>query len=263
MMQADRQLEFYRTRFGKMPSKLQLDIFKTDLARLNLDVMSAALKQAEAVVQATKRPPRDVRLAVLAQYDRVLASIGQLFPVFFIFESAWRSYAAARLSLIYGRDDWWHGVRDAVAQKKDPRTVTRLGTLPARTEVLVIVSRILAPIQAPGGLSSTYDLMAEATLGQVERLIGRHWTDMSSPFSSPAGSVAMTSGRFEALFAKVRRARNDAYHHRTVSDRAGTVSAAEQLLDLLDLHLGDRVAAVSATQLPSLAFRTVKEPRHG
>jgi hypothetical protein len=262
MMQADRQLEFFRTRFGRMPTRLQLDIFRADLARLNLDVMSAALKQAEAVVQATKRPPRDVRLAVLAQYDRILASIGQLFPVFFIFESAWRSYAAARLPLIYGQDDWWHGVRDAVAQKKDPLTLTNLGGLPAKREVLVIVSRILASVQSPGSLSSTYDLMAEATLGQIEKLIGRHWSDMSSPFSGSAGTIVLTWGRFEALFAKVRRARNDAYHHRTVSDRAGVVSAAEQLVDLLDLHLGDRVISLDALQLPPLAFNVLREARH-
>lgn len=263
MMQADRQLEFFRTRFGRMPTKLQLDIFRADLARLNLDIMSAALKQAEAVVQSTKRPPRDVRLAVLAQYEWIVASIGQLFPVFFIFESAWRSYSAARLSLIYGGDHWWHDVRDAIAQKRDPLLVTKLGGFHAKREVVILVSRILAPVPSPATLTTTYDLMAESTLAHVEKLIGRHWTDMASPFSGPARLNVPTLGRFEALFTKVRRARNDAYHHRTVSDRAGVVSAVEQLLDLLDLHLGDRVASLGAVQLPALSFKLTKEARHG
>jgi hypothetical protein len=261
-MQADQQLEFFRTRFGRIQPKLQLETFKLDLARLNHDVMSAALRQAEAIAQSTKRAPSNARLAVLGQYQRITASIGQLFPVFFLFESAWRSYVAMRLSLVYGGETWWHDIRDAVAQGADPSRVTLLGGKPAKPEVVTITSRILSAAPLPGDLSTTYDLIAEAGLGQVGRLIERHWMDMSMPFSSTAALGLPTLEKFESLFAKVRNARNDAYHHRVVSERMGVVQAAEQLLDLLNIHLGDRVKGINDVQLQPLTFTVFKEVRH-
>ncbi|KHA63108.1 hypothetical protein [Sphingomonas sp. Ant20] len=261
-MQAEAQLQFYRTRFGRIPTRLQLDQFRTDLARLNLDVMAAALRQTERIAQDRKRPPQDVRLAVLGQYDRLVASIGQLFPVFFAFESAFRSYAAARLSLIYGSEDWWHGVRDAVASGAPVSTITDLNGRSAIPEVVMVVSRILSASPQRDRLATTYDLIEEATVGQVERLIERHWTDMATPFSDTAALGVPTSAVFVALFSRVRRARNDAYHHRLVPNAHAAVSAAEQLLDLLDIHLGTRVAPIMTAQPPQLSFAVFKEARH-
>lgn len=261
-MQADQQLEFFRTRFGRMQPKLQLDMFRADLARLNLNVMSAALRQTEAIAQTTKRAPKDARLAVLGQYQTIVGSIGQLFPVFFVFESAWRSYSAARLALIYGNEGWWHDIRDVVERGDDLSAIATLAGAPAKPEVVKIVARILEAAPLPGNLSTTYDLIEEATIGQIGRLIQRHWTDMSSPFSSRAALRQPTSGRFDDLFAKVRRARNDAYHHRVVSDRAAVVLAAEQLLDLLDVHLGERVTGINEVTLAPLRFTLFRDARH-
>lgn len=261
-MQAEAQLDFYRTRFGRVPTRVQIDQFRADLARVNLAVMAAALRQTERIALDRKRPPQDVRLAVLGQYDRLVASVGQLFPVFFAFESAWRSYASARLSLIYGSEHWWHGVRDALASNRHLSTVARLNGRTAIPEVVTVVSRILNASPQRDRLMTSYDLIEEATIGQVEKLIERHWSDMASPFSSTTSLGNPTSAAFLALFSRVRKARNQAYHHRLVPNASAAVSAAEDLLDLLDVHLGTRVAPIAAAQLPPLSFTVFKEARH-
>jgi hypothetical protein len=262
MIEPGRQIEFFRTRLGRIQPKLQVDQFRADLARLNLEVLSSALLQTEAIAQSTKRAPKDARAAVLAQYERTAASIAQLFPVFFVFESAWRSFVAARLPLIYGRDDWWHPVREAVLRRTNPLSVKTLGSPQARSEVLKTVAHVLGAVPDPSRISTTYELVAEATLGHVETLIDRHWTEMSHPFTPTTALRKPTSKQFGDLFKKVRRARNDAYHHRVVSDRRGVIRAAEQLMDVMDLHLGERVRGIHDVQLPALPFEVLKESRH-
>lgn len=259
----EQQVEFFRTRLGRIQTRLELQAFQTDLARMNLDVMWAALKATEAVAQQTKRAPKDPRAAVLAQYERIAATISQLFPVFFIFESAWRPYVAARLLLIHGGEGWWHAVRDAVAGGGDPFLVSTLGRQPARTEVVKTLVHILGAASQAGRLNTTYELMEEASLSHLELLIDRHWTEMSHPFSRTVALGPIRSQQFAALFKRVRRARNDAYHHRVVSNRGDVLEAAEQLVDLLDIHLETRVKSIANASPQQLAFKVLKETRHG
>lgn len=256
------QLEFFRTRLGRLQPKLVLEAFNADLARTNLNVMWAALRDTEALVQSTKRPPKDPRAAVLARYERAAAAIAQLFPVFFVFESAWRTYVATRLNLIYGGESWWHGVRDLLAQKGDVTGVANLGTRPARGEVVRTLAHIIGGVQRPSDLTTTFELLEIATLRHLEDLIDRHWSDMAHPFSETQALGRPTSDQFGKLFARVRKARNDAYHHRVVSGREDVVSAAEQLVDLLNIHMGDRLAGIAAVQPAPLKFKVLAIERH-
>lgn len=67
----------------------------------SLDVLSGVLKQAEAAALSAKKTTRDARGAVMAHYERGVAQLAQLFPVFFVFESAWWTFAVAALRGIY------------------------------------------------------------------------------------------------------------------------------------------------------------------
>jgi hypothetical protein len=262
MMTADEQLEFYRTRFGRLVTSAQRQRFWSDLSRSNLDVMSAALRQAEAAAKRANRPPTDVRLAVLAQYERIAGSMSQLFPVFFIFESAWRSYVAVALKAIYGSDDWWHGVRDAVAGGSDTSPITVLGGRQASTELVRTVTHVLTGVRGCGGLETTYELVEESSLGHLGKLIEGHWGSIAAGLNGATPAGPPTWSRFEPLWRRVRQARNDAYHHRVVSDRTKVVAAAEQLLDLLDVHLGSRWSGVTGVTLNPPAFALPMQARH-
>jgi hypothetical protein len=264
MMTAEEQLEFYRTRFGRLVTRPQLELFGADLARSNLDVMSAALKQALATATSAGRPPRDVRLAVLGQYERIAASIAQLFPVFFVFESAWRSFVAAALLRIYESETWFHQVRDAVARGDATSTISAFGPRPASAELIRTLTHLL---QATGGrcgtIATTYDLIEDASLGHLGKLIEGHWGDLVPGLGSETALGRPTLSAFSPRFTRVRRARNDAYHHRVVSDRSAVVAAAEQLLDLLDVHLGTRCDGMRGAAIPPLSFAVLPQARHG
>ena len=55
---------------------------------------------------------------------------------------------------------------------------------------------------------------------------------------------------------RVRKARNDAYHHRVVEGRTEVVSAAERFVDLLNIHLGDREAGIQGVVLFTAGVRS-------
>lgn len=250
-------LAFYQHRLGRLITRQQLQIFEADVSRLNHNVLAAALRATEAFATKFNRPPQNPRQAVLAHYERLSSAIAQLFPVFYLFESSFRPYVAKRLVVIHGGEGWWHEVRDQVSHDPSPPQVTTLGNKPARGEVVRTLAHALRAIPSRDDLTTTYELLELATLGHLEALIDLHWTDMSTPFSG-----ATTSSEFRQLFAKVRKARNDAYHHRVVADRNGVVSAAERLVDLLDVHLGNRLTGMANVQLPPLTFSIKPQPRH-
>ena len=258
-MDISEQLEFFRTRFGRVCTKADIDVFRADLVRLNLDVMSAALRQSLEAATAAKRAPRDVRASVLAQYNRIVASQAQLFPVFFVFESAWRSLVAARLDALYQTGDWWHPIRDLVAAGREPSASMRLaGTVTTREVVITIVHILKAPGVRPGSLQTTYELLSAGTLGALERIIERNWSPVAQVLANRSADGRMTLETFKASYRLVREARNEMFHHRRVSDRREVLKAAETLLGALDMDLAARIADIRGAEVPLDLLRSAR-----
>lgn len=254
--------ERFRTRLGSTLPPFEVDLFRADLARANLDLMAAALEDTRQIV-ARAGPPHNPRDAVLARYNLKLAEIAQLFPIFFIFESAFRSFASARLALSYGDDQWWKPIRDTVARRGNLHSLHRLGNQPARRDVVDTVTHLIKGM-GPGAAAvvTTYDLLEGGTLAHVERLIKANWTAIEAAFRQPAGRPPFTQRSFNDQFRLVRNARNDAYHHRTVSNRSRVLEIMEQLLDLLDISLDARLQAISNARLAPLQFSIPIGPHH-
>lgn len=264
-MDASAQATFFGNKLGATLPPLRIAAFERDLLTANLALMDAALQQVAATARTVGASPRDARAAVWAEYDRRVADIQRLFPVFFTFESAWRTLSAAVLRQRYGGDDgWWHPVRAAMAAGSGVSRVGYLGGVPARNEVVRRVENILRnqPTADLHRMATSYDLLEVCTLGDVSWMIDRHWSAVASTFSATA-LPAPTSAIFADLFRRVREARNDAYHHRPVSDGQKVIAAAERLLDLVDVHLGARVATTSSAALGAFAFAVLRQPRHG
>lgn len=253
---------FFCHKLGRMIPKALRETFEADLARTNLELMAAALLKAEAIALIASRPMKDPRAVVLANYERIVGEISQLFPVFLTFESAWRSYVTQRLTVIYGGDDWWRELRDRLEAGLDTSQVGQLGTRPASFQKVKLVSYILENSSNRSDITTSTQLLQSASLKNLEDLIDLHWSDMSDGFSDMSLNSNLTSGGFRERFAVVRKARNDAYHHRTVSQRPKLLAAAEQLLDLLDMHLGARVEGIAKLDLPELSFNIVRTDRH-
>lgn len=264
VMDAVAQAAFFRTQLGATLPPLQVAAFEADLVRANLEFMDPALQQVAAAAAAAGSPPHDARKAVWAEYHRRVAEVDRLFPVFFTFESAWRALTGEVLKARYGGSDaWWHPVRAAVQAGAGSVRLGFLGGVPARNDVIRRVENLLRnqPPSSRAALATSYDLVGAGTLGDVGWFIDNHWGAVASVFSAPAGG-APTSTQFAALFRRVREARNDAYHHRPVPSPKKVVDAAERLLDLIDVHLGTRVAAVAASTPAPFAFALPLQPRH-
>ncbi len=261
---AERQLlETFRYRLGGTRTVLEVERFEADLYRANHALIKSALIEAQAIA-ARLGAARDARAAVLALYDARLAEIAQMFPVFFIFESAYRAFTAARLAAVYGDDLWWEPIRQAVLAGSDPRNIASLAGKPAKRDAVDAITHLLKTLRTPDmhALGGTYDLLEAGTLTHVSRLISAHWADVE-PVLRQSSQPHLTSANFSDQFIKVRNARNDAYHHRLIRDRAKVVLGAERLLDLLDVHLGDRIDRLSKVQITPLQTLVSLAPRHG
>lgn len=256
-------LTIFHMRLGRVQSSLEVERFTADLYRSNHALMRTALFSVHAI--ATKAgAPRSARAAVQAAYDRQLAEIAQMFPVFFIFESAFRAFVAARLAAVYGNDLWWDPVRVAVQTGADPLEIVSLGGRSAKRDVVDTLTHLLRSLKlrALPDLRGTYDLLEVGTLAHVGRMISGHWADIAPALRS-GGALSLTSANFADQFNKVRNARNDAYHHRPVPERLKVVAAAERLLDLLDVHLGKRLKDLRSMAPEDLPSLIAAEPRHG
>ena len=262
VMNARQQADFFRTQLGSSLPPLQVREFEADLLHVNLNVMDAALQQVAATARTAGKPPRSARGAVWASCNRSVAEINQLFPVFFIFESAWRAVLSEVLKARYGGSDtWWHPIR--AAMHSDGRGITSLEGAQVSNDVVRRVVNMLKRQNAAqlSTLTSSYNLIEASILSDVEWLIERHWSMVASLFSLSL-DPRPTSSQFTALFKRVREARNDAYHHRIVSNRQRAVDAAEKLLDLINVHLGSQATAIAAAGPAPFRFNVVRVPRH-
>lgn len=260
-------LEQFRTRLGVTPTRIQLELFSADLARSSHELMGATLKELEHRV-SRDAPCANLRDLVIDTYRRKLAEQARLFPVFFLFETAFRSYSVARLESIYQTDEWWRPIHTALSVGTDVRKIKSLNGVNVSRATIRTVEHILT---GPGGgglrqVASGYDLVASGTMAHVGQFIDQHWGHMVAALnpkhkSRPQGRL--TSQEFTGLFNRVRNARNDLFHHRSVSGQGRVIEIIEELLDLLDIHLGDTYRKIAASNVMPLGFKILIEPRHG
>ncbi len=255
-------LDMFNTRLGRVPMRMESELFAADLARTSHELLEPALKEmaAKAAISPLGRDLRDQALAV---FHRKLAEQSRLFPLLFIFETAFRAYVAARLETIYSTDDWWKPIEAEILAQRDPMALSTLNGVRAPRPMLRTVEHILREAATAGRhtFSTGYDVVAAGTMAHVGRLIGQHWTEMASAFnpvhkSRPQGR--MTSFEFRQHFTLVREARNDLYHHRVVSRQKRVMEVIEELISMLDLDVGEVYADIVAAPLGPLPFRQSK-----
>ncbi len=239
--------------------RVESDVFAADLARTSHELLLPALREMEARA-ATLPPGRDMRDQTLAIFHRILAEQSRLFPLLFVFETAFRAYVAARLETIYATDDWWKPIEAEIVARRDPTALRTLHGVRVPRSMLRTVEHILRDAASSGRhtFSTGYDVVAAGTMAHVGRLIDQHWSEMVSAFN-PAHRVRpqgrMTSSEFKQNFTLVREARNDLYHHRVVPRQKRVVEVIEELISMLDLDASEIYAEIAASQLTPLPFR--------
>jgi hypothetical protein len=111
-----------------------------------------------------------------------------------------------------------------------------------------------------GGLNNGYQFVECCDLGHIRQLVEEHWQVFSSRFMRPGRRLTLAD--FKAKFERVREARNDVYHHKSVARLTNVVATAEELLDYLNCSLGFVYHKITATAPSALQFVMPVEDRH-
>jgi hypothetical protein len=111
-----------------------------------------------------------------------------------------------------------------------------------------------------GSLTNGYQFVECCDLSHIGLLIEKHWSVFSSKFIS--GTQPLSLNDFQAKFNRVREARNDIYHLKSLARMTGVVNTAEDLLDYLNFSLGFVCEKITGSGPVALKFNIAAEVRH-
>lgn len=253
-------LEFFQNDLNFTPTAGQVDQFERDLALVSPSLMRAALNEAKAGKALQNGKFAEKRAAILAIYYRKVAEHAQLFPVFHTFETAFRSLVAVELESLYGMQNWWLPIFNAFRKGDPADSITKIRGVPISKNTANRIGAIIYAIEGESlqrnlisSLNDGYEFAELCDLSHISSLITNHWSHFGPRyFNAPR---VMTQQEFSAKFTKVREARNDIYHHKSLARMTNVVSSAEELLERLNCSLGFAYAKINASRVaaPKLA----------
>jgi hypothetical protein len=257
--------QFFQDHLHFTPTPDLVDLFEADLALVSPHLMLGALKEVSASLKG--RQVKEYREIIFGVYNRKVAEHAQLFPIFHSFETAFRSTVCVELERYYGQSQWWESVYRVLRRGVAPTTITCIGgrTLPKDTAHLI--GEIIWHIDGQNlqrnivsTLTDGYRFTEQCKLSQIEKLIVHHWSVFGPAFAKHPRKL--TRKDFQAKFSRVREARNEVYHHQSLSRMNQLVSVAKELLDYLDFSLGFVHHKIMTTRMPALKFAVPVESRH-
>ncbi|MGD9766240.1 MAG: hypothetical protein AB7U62_01230 [Pseudolabrys sp.] len=261
--------DFFKNHLPFTPTAGQIDTFKADLRLVSPFLMRASLLEVKAGTQgqAVAKRATEWRPAIYQVYNRKIAEHAQLFPIFHSFETAFRSTVAVELERHYDTVRWWDNVHKALRAGQLPRTVRAIGTTPLTRDAADVIGRIIESIDGQNlqrnvvsGLNNGFEFVEQCDLGQIGFLIGKHWAVFSPLFVRGTKPLPLTE--FVNKFVRVRDARNDVYHHKSVARMSQIVATAEDLLDYLDFSLGFVCGKIDDSAPAALTFAIPPASRH-
>lgn len=229
---------FFQEHLPFLPTPKQVADFQADLALVSPYLMEASLVEVKAGTQGYLLiyRPNEWRPAVFSVYNRKVAEHAQLFPIFHSFETAMRSSVAVSLEQHYQHARWWRAIYETILRDGNPKDITNIGGQPITRRAAFRIGQIVRDLDRFGGgvvepIKNGYEFLHCCNLGHIKHLIEEHWSTFSDKFSP------LTLADFLAKFERIRNARNDVYHHKSVSGMTDVVIAAEELLDRLGFSL--------------------------
>lgn len=224
--------KFFQEHLPFTPTASQVEDFQRDLRLVSPYLMEASLIEVRAGTQGylLVYQPKEWRAAIFGVYNRKVAQHAQLFPIFHSFETAMRSTVAVALERHYSHARWWRAIYEQVRQAKNPKDVKVIGCQPITRHVAFRIGQIIRDLDHDDiiePLQNGYEFLHCCHLHHIRQLIEEHWSVFSLELAP------MTSADFVSKFERIRRARNDVYHHKSISGMADVVNAAEDILDRL------------------------------
>lgn len=206
--------------------------------------------------------PNEWRAAIFTVYNRKVAEHAQLFPIFHSFEIAFRSTLAVELERHYRHARWWVAIYNELRAGRNPKNITQVGGVPINRHAAYRIGQIIRDIDGPDlrrgvvpSLGKGFEFMRECDLIHIRQLVEEHWTPISAVYSLG------TLNDFTAKFDRVRDARNEVYHHKSVAGMTAVIHAAEELLDRLHFSLQFVYHKVSSCTPQAPTFLLPIEPK--
>lgn len=210
------------------PEQDDLARFKLMASKLNQMILIEAIKSITGIRGIKFNPPRNYEKDVLKLYRVKCREIASITPYFFVFESAFRSYLANKIQAHHGSAIWWRSVEAALTSDPPcPDTApgfTRQQDNCARQALLDIDEDKNRPgvlnIRRLAGVQHGSELFSMFELGTLGRLISAYWAVLKGDFDQrECGGDRLGENKFIDIFGKIRRARNEAYHHNPVREK--------------------------------------------
>lgn len=252
-------LDFFQKDLNFTPTAGQVDQFELDLALVSPSLMRAALKEAKAGTALQNGNFAEKRAAILAIYYRKVAEHAQLFPIFHTFETAFRSLVAVEMESIYGMPNWWLPIFNVLRKGNPAHSITQIRGVPISKNTANRIGAIIFAIEGEklqrniiGALADGYEFVELCDLSHISGLITHHWSHFGPRFFS--APRVMTQQEFGAKFVKVREARNDIYHHKSIARMTDVVSSAEELLGRLNCSLRFAYGKITASRVAAPKF---------
>lgn len=179
-------------------------------------------------------------------YNRRIAEMSRLYPLFNLFESSYRSFVAQAFDEFYKSDRWWKQAYDIEVLRSDPHhhsdpCITAIGNAQLSLDVVNAVhdfARSIATNKDARSLvdngAGTRQVVEYTKLNDLESLLVADWANIKGAFAT---NCPFGVANFKEKFATIRGARNTVFHHRDVRHKADLFSLAEELLDLVGVHL--------------------------
>jgi hypothetical protein len=258
----------FRDHLPFTPTAGQVALFQSDLGLLSPFLMEAALKEVKAGTKGNilVYRPEEWRPAIFTVYNRKVAEHAQLFPIFHSFETAFRSTVAVTLERHYRHPRWWAGIHAALRAGRDAASIRQIGGTPLTRDAAHVLERIVLAIDdnfsrnIVGLCGNGYEFAECCDLSHIGKLIETHWPVFGPMFVN--SSKRLTQADFRAKFARVRDARNDVYHHKSVARMTNVVATAEELLDYLGFSLAFVYRKITESKPSALTFSIPVAPRH-
>ncbi len=255
-----------------IPAEQEAQIGKF-LPGANLEIFAKALAEVKGV--ASKKGNVDIIPHLHRVYHRKLAEQASLYPIFHIFETSYRSFLAFWMQDYYGTVEWWKEHYDRLVwmeanrSKAAPPRIDKVNGKLIANRVSFAIENFVLNVAGPQ-LSSDHlagvpsaAIFNRSKLSDLEALIEEQWPQISVSFPTafPNGMVVTQYG-FVTKFRYVRDARNTSFHHREVPARAMVMSIAEELLDMIDVHLGTTVEHIKHSTPKRLSTSISQASRH-
>lgn len=260
-------LEFFQHHLPFTPTGAQVDQFERDLALVSPDLMGAALKEAHAGKAIQQGSFAERRAAIFRIYYRKVAEHGQLFPLFHTFETAFRSTVAVKLETHYGKADWWKPIFQALRAGDDAKTVGWINGIAISKDKAHAIGQIIFHIEGEklgrnvlGGVADGYAFAELCDLNHIGNLVYHHWGLFSPAYFQQPRVMALSE--FRLKFKRVREARNDIYHHKSVANMTGVVGAAEDLLERLHCSAEFAYEKITASRISAPPFAAPQGGQH-